>query len=1180
MKTLMREFFRSLRKNTSRFLTILAIIALGVAFFAGINAAQPAMIKSAVKYYQDYNLSDLRVMNPLGFKPGQVTKLKAIEGVETLQPSITKDVFMVFGEEEKAVRLYSFDPAAHSDESLNKPEVLEGRLPKASGEIALDPDSYISTKFKLGQKVTFRAPKINEEEPEPITRNTEYTIVGLVKSPLYVSLERERTNIGDGNLLTFALVLPEDFVDKTPSEYFLRLAGTQSLDPSQSAYKEKVKALKSKVDQLGEDIMGAETADLKAELSDNRDKLAKEKTKALEELKAAKDKLDQGRQDITDGKARLEKETAEGEKKLAEGRKELQENRQKLLEGRLKYNEGLLEWQKGSAEFTAGKQAYDEKALELAQGKAELDAAKGQLDMGRAMLHQNQATMDQAKGQIETFGKIVKGLRKVRKSIPDVPTLSQEQYDEILGNIEEISPETAQSIRQFIPFETPNAPSAIRNFLDTSLDSVEASYESAKATYDEGKANYDQAQKDLDQGQADYDAGLKKYKAGKKKLDAAKEDLDKAQKKVADGKAKLDETKKKLDDGEVKIDQAEADLEEGQQLLDEKSKEGKAKLAQAEKDLAAGQKKYDEEKAKADKELAKADEELLKAERQIRDIPSAWFVNSREGNIGYSAWFDNAEKIGRVALVFPFFFFLVAALVSLTTITRLVEEERGQIGTLKALGFNRWAIATKYLTYALLAALIGSAIGLALGSQFFPRVIIGAYGMLYNFKATLVDFQPLYALISVALALLATLGAALGAITSEIRQVPAMLMQPKSPPPGQRIFLERFKGLWSRLSFSQKVTFRNLFLYKKRFWMTVLGISGCTALLLTGFGLKDSVDDIVRVQFGEIFLFDQMVHLDKKMPAAQRNVDAIMKARPEVASYDPAFMETMEAKAKGSDRTYDLEVRVPKDPQNFGKFVALRDPNSGQALDLTDDGVIITEKISNLLNLKVGDEIQYQDSDRRQFKAPVAAITESYVGHTLFLTPSLYEKVHLMKPDYQSAYVNLTAAGKADEEQVKLTFMDLESVNAVSSSQAILDNFKDQMDSLIYVVFVLIAAAGLLAFIVLYNLSNVNIAERQRELATIKVLGFRAREVDNYVFRENLVLTLFGALLGSGLGMALHKFIMKTMEFDDMMFGKNIHALSFLFAIALTFLFTFIVNFIMHFALQRINMVESLKSLE
>ncbi len=1164
-KPLFKEFLRTIKNNLGRFLSIVAIIALGVGFFAGINATKPDMIKSASLYYQDTNLMDLRSMNPLGYSTDDIKRVKNVPGVRSIQESYTKDLFLSSGDEKLVARIFSMDLKTYKESStINKLHLLSGRLPEKSGEIVISNEKYSGNPIELGTTIKISVP--DNMEIGKILKKTDFTVVGIFESPLYVSYEKEQTNVGSGKINIVAYAPSEDFSMEKPSELFFKISGTENLNPHTDEYKNTVEAVKTEIDAIGRDIMARETRDLRAELEKGKKELQDNKEKAAKELSDAENKLIQGEKDIATGESTLLTEEADGKKKIADGRDEVLKNRMALLDGRLKYNEGFLQWSKANNEYLAGKAKLD-------SSKAQLDSARMQLDSSKATLAQSRVQLESAKAQLDMLKQAVDGINKVMATLPPTPEFTEAQYNEMIKQVEIYSPQTADYIKTYIPYTTPGSVNLIRGFLDSTIAQLNSTYEISQKQYDDGLKQYNDGVAQYEKGELAYADGLAKYEAGAKELEAGKAELDA-------GKNTLDETKKTLDDGDVKLDQATLELDQGEKELNTKVAKAKADLEKAKADLAKGKEEFIKQKADVEKKLAEADDKILKAERDIADVPDKWFVTTRDGNPDYTSWFENADKIGQVATVFPFFFFLVAALVSLTNITRIVEEERTQTGTLKALGYSNAAVSAKYILYALLASLLGCGIGLGLGFTMFPNVIIDAYKLMYSIPYKIIEFNNFYAVISVGLALLSAVGAAVAATLSDIKERPAQLMQPKAPPVGKRILLERITPLWKRLSFSRKVTFRNLFLYKKRFWMTVIGISGCTALILTGFGIKNSVDAIGNNQFKQLFVYDQLVIVDNKKSAEERDLNQIAGSVPEVKSYRINLSGSMKVHVPGSDRTFDATLLVPENSAGLDSFINLRERISKKKLQIPSEGAIINEKLADSLKLKVGDELSYEDTDKRQFKTVISDITENYVNNYIYMSPETYQKVHLMKPNYNGIWVNLSDEGLKNETSVTEKFLKNNAVVTVISTAEITRSFDSQMSSLSFVVLVLVLAAGALAFIVLYNLSNVNITERQRELATIKVLGFRDQEVTAYVYRENIFLTLFGALTGMVMGFLLHRYIMTTLEITNMMFGKNIEWTSYLFALLLTFLFSAVVNFIMHFALKRINMVESLKSIE
>ena len=553
-------------------------------------------------------------------------------------------------------------------------------------------------------------------------------------------------------------------------------------------------------------------------------------------------------------------------------------------------------------------------------------------------------------------------------------------------------------------------------------------------------------------------------------------------------------------------------------------------------------------------------------------------MNTREDNPGYSDYEENADRINAVASVFPVFFLLVAGMVCLTTMTRMVEEQRTQIGTLKAIGYSRLAIAGKYCVYAVLASLLGSALGMAFGFRLFPTVIYGAYDILYNLPPITITFQWGYAVASTLIAVLCTVAVALIACYGELISQPATLMRPRAPKAGKRIFIERIKFLWKRMGFISKVTARNLLRYKARFFMTVLGIAGCAALMVAGFGLKNSISVIVPRQFDDIYAYDMILGLkDETAQADLAQLKADLEADKRITGTLPVRQKVMDA-ANGSSKA-EVHLMVPEDAGRLTTFIKLRHRSDGSAAAMSKTGVLITEKLARMLGVSVGDTIALKEAETT-VEVPVADVVENYVFHNVYMDPELYRKVYHEEPLYNSVIGITDSGGEAAEKQLGTDWLGREDVFSVNFTTSISDNFEDSIKSLNTVVLVMIISAGCLAFVVLYNLTNINICERIREIATIKVLGFYNNEVSNYVYRENFVLTIIGTIIGLGLGIVLHRFVVSNAEVNMVMFGRNIETLSYVYSAVLTFAFTLFVNFVMYFRLRDVSMVESLKSVE
>ena len=653
---------------------------------------------------------------------------------------------------------------------------------------------------------------------------------------------------------------------------------------------------------------------------------------------------------------------------------------------------------------------------------------------------------------------------------------------------------------------------------------------------------------------------------------------------ITSGEEKLRSAEKELKEKEQQLKNAEntlieskKNLEEGKKLAEAKFAASKVDLAKGKEDLEKGKKDYELGKAKFEKEIAAAEAKLNKAESEIKNIKEpSWIVLDRNSHYSYVDYKNNADSIDRIAKVFPVFFFLVAALVCLTTMTRMVDEQRINIGTLKALGYSKNKIASKYLIYSLSASFLGSIAGLAIGFTLFPIVIFDAYGIMYNLPKVQLQFNIPIAILITLVSIAVTTLSALFACYAELKESPANLMRPKAPKEGKRILIERITFIWKRLSFIGKVTVRNIFRYKKRFFMTVFGIAGCTALLVTGFGIKDSIETIIDKQFGDIFKYNLSINIDKDYSKSEKdNFAKELKERDEIKDSLMILSENAKISTEKGDK--DLSIIVPENLRTVSDFINFKNRKSKEELTLSDNGIVLSEKAADVTKIKVGDELKIK-VDSNEYSLKVTGITENYTFNYAYISPKYYKDIFNEEPNYNSFIVSINNID--NEEDFSKEIMENQIVKGVSFNTNIKENFDNIIKSLNYVVLVMIVSAGALAFVVLYNLTNVNISERIREIATIKVLGFYDNEVSAYIYRENIILTIFGILFGSLLGVLLHRFIIFTVEIDNMMFGRSIDLTSFLYSAALTIFFAVLVNVTMYYKLKKVKMVESLKSVD
>ena len=1356
MKALRKEFWMEIRKSKSRFISILLIVALGVAFFSGIQASSPDMRYSGDAYYDESSLMDIKVVGTMGLTSDDVSSIESIDGIESAEGAWSTDVMCGEGQKQKVLHIESIN------DTVNKLDVQEGRLPEKSGEIFLDSTFASSNEYKVGDKVALR-----EEGDSPVLVTTEYTVVGTGRSPLYISFNRGNTTLGTGEVNGFGYVLPEDFDQEIYTQIYVTVHGAKGLTSYTDGYENLIAKIKDRVENIADDRcqirLAAVKADAQEEINDAQKKLDDGKKEADEKLADAKEELDKGEKDLEDGrkeyedgKSQLEDaktELADGKKQLEDAKTELADGKTQLEDAKAQLADGKSQLESAKSQLSSSKSQLDTARsqlddgwsqvnaakAQLADGQAQLDSAQKQVTSGLAELEENQKTLDEnkakladGKAQIEageqqleaakqtlttkqseldqSKAEIIAGQQQIestrtqlnaqKQQITDGlsqvsageaqlqdgisalesakaqltelqsqleivrasynaalenPDASQEEIDILAAQVSALEEQEAAVSQQIQASEAQiesqrQQLAATRSELESGLAAVEdglSQLSQKESELNAGREQITAGQAEIDAGwiqiqeqentlaasKAEIEAGEQELEKGQKQLKAAKKKLNKAQKEIdsnaetlAAGQAELDanvaklndneaqyasgleqynsgarqiaENEAKLTSGEQEIAENEAKLADGEKEIadnekkladgekeitdNEKKLQDAAKdLKKGEKDLADGKKEYEDAKKDAEDEIAENQQKLDDAKKELEDLEMPeWMVTDREDLPEYTDYGDNADRLRNIGQVFPVIFFLVAALISLTTMTRMVEEQRTQIGTLKALGYKKSAIAAKYICYAFFATLLGSVLGMLIGEKIIPYIIITAYGIMYHNVANTIsiDYQPGFALIASTASVVCTVGATLFASGKELQETPASLMRPPAPKEGKRVLLERLTFIWKHLSFSWKSTIRNLFRYKKRLIMTVFGIAGSMGLMLVGFGIQDSISDIAAIQYRELQHYDGMVIEDSDATEEEHaELFEYMKENEQIAHCNRVQMTKISA-PKGSS-SVSIYLFVPESLSEFAKDVTLKNRITGETYELTDEGAAISEKTASLLGLKVGDMIPLKKGDK-EYKVRVAVITENYMSHYLYMTPRVYEQTFGEMPEYENIVFTMQEDCKDDLEMAGTRILANPGALSISYTSSLASQVDRMLSTLDAVILVLIVSAGMLAFVVLYNLNNINITERQRELATLKVLGFYDGEVSQYVLRENVILTVLGIMFGAVFGILIHRYVITTVEVDAVMFGRNIKPLSFLYSGILTSIFSIVVNGVMHFKLKTIDMVESLKSVE
>lgn len=1130
-QALLKSSIREIKNSPGRFFSILGIIFLGVAFFVGIGATGPDMLRSADQYYQKHQLADFSLISSLGLTDEDKKIIENDSSVEKvvfeklvdIQQSTTSQVF----------RLYSYK----KNQPLNQLKVISGRLPEKEDEILLD--NNLSDQYKLDEELKF----LESDDPDDQLSRYTFKIVGFVTTPEFVDvIKRGNTTVGNGSIDSFAYVPEKNFKSEVYSRALISFKEARNVAAYSKEYDEFVKRSQKELETKLEPRKQARLNEIKEEaeetLNKNQKKItnAKQKIeKAQKDLKTAEKELEEGKKTYQSSKQQFEQEIAKASEKLAQSERQLNQSQQKLQVEAKNIDDAQTLIEEKEKELQASEQQVAE-ALEKKPVLTKAIADITQLDEG--------------------FKTIVTNLNALL-SVPE--EVREEPLFQIKAQLEEM-PLTGD-LKQMVT----------RIIATMTVTSIETSSVQLNHVRQELKSEQQKLRQQLAQ-----------LEESKQQLILGRQQFEQEKEKVSLGKAQIVAA-------ELKIKQGKKELEEGKAQLANEKEKGLTELAKAEKtlidgekQLAEGKKEFEETQRVEVPKLEKAQKKLTKEKEKIVDMqPATFTIINRETNPGYEEYKQNANRITSIATVFPTIFFLIAALVSLTTMGRMIEEKRVEIGTFKALGYKNKEIAQKFLIYSATAGILGSFLGLALGFYLFPNIIIRAYGQLYNMKEFITPWYWNYSLIALAVGLVCTVGIAMVALRVDLFSTPASLLRPKAPKAGKRILIERATFIWKRLSFNQKVTMRNLFRYKSRMLMTIFGIAGCTAMIVTGFGLKDSITDIAPIQFTNIWKYQGIVTFDDLDD--QESEQEFQRALSKI----PDLKETIEMNSEsltieGHNQTaQDIMVYTPKNPEELRKFVLLQDRKTNEKREINDQGAVINEKLAKLFSLEVGDTFTIKNADHEKYTLTVAAVAENYVGHFAYLTPTYYQKVFNQEPKYNTELLLFKGSlTKKEEREIANTLMKQEkvmNVSFLSDSSSVLD---DTTNTLNIVVWVLIISAGLLAFIVLYNLNNINISERIRELSTIKVLGFFDNEVTMYIYRENILLTIIGIGVGIVLGKTLHGYVLQTVELDMLMFSPIIHKMSYVFASLITITFTVIVGIVMYLKLKKVDMIEALKSNE
>lgn len=1076
--TYLKDIFREIKISLGRFLSILCIVAIGVAFFAGIKASAPDMKNSADTYFDKYNVQDIQVYSTIGLTKKDVAAIKKIKGVKSVQPSFSMDTLSQIDSTQMVIKVISYG----IDQKMNKIRVVEGRMPERENECLVEASSATNKlygTFHIGDTIKLQSG--TDEVLSKSLKHTKYKIVGTCYNPNYLSYEKGSSNIGSGTVNSFIYIQNTNVLKDYYTEVDVCVKGAKDLDCYSDEYFDVVDPVLKKIKKISNKQIDARIQSYQSE-------------------------LDEKKQEANDKFKDAENQFNDAQNKIDSGLSEIQSNELKLQNSKDQINQG---WN----EYYANLQLLD-----------------------------NIPTLQNAIAQIE----------ESEKKLPEL--LSQKEQVE--NGLQQINAEGDLNTKRTL------IQNAI-DFIDIALKKLENYPDSSDAETIRIKLN---EKKELLQGQLSL---IDQAIAKKAELEAILPQIQSGIEQIQAGVAKKAELQSQLNqllNAKNELNNAYVSLINGQAQYED----GISKIEDAKNELNKSIEQLTLSKAEFNIQKHDALRELSDAQLEIDKMEGKWIVLDRNSHYSYRDYGACADRMDGIAKVFPVFFFLVAALVCMTTMTRMVDEQRNEMGTLKALGYSKLQIASKYIIYALIASILGSILGCSLGMYLFPTVIFNAWNTLYNIDQIKFLFQPGLILLASGSVTGITLLATLYSIYSELIEMPSQLMRPKAAKAGKKILLERISFIWKRLSFLQKVTARNIFRYKKRFFMTIIGIAGCSALLVAGFGINDSISDIVNQQYNVIY------HYDATVSAKTSEITSQIKSLKGVK--DVYEEDHLAVTTKIENKDISTTVHIISNDKKFKDFCTLF--NGNKEFDLDDSSVLISQKMATKLNKKAGDTIKIKDANNKVIKAKIKGVFTNYVGHHIYASEFLYKSWNTSAKTTHIYLIKSKKTTKKFERNLGNKIMNIDSVQSVTFYSSLQKNFKDMIKSISYIVVVLVISAACLAFVVLYNLSNVNISERKREIATIKVLGFTRKEVDAYINRETILLTILGSLIGLGIGIGLHHLIMNLAEMDDIMFGRTINSISYVISFVMTIGFSAIINLFMHKKLNNIQMVESLKAVE
>lgn len=1188
-KILWKDIWQALRKSKGRFFSIAGLMALGSFALVGLKVAGPDMRATGTDYFRTLNVADITVIGDYGISATDEKQLNAIKGAEKVEYGYLKDV--TIRDQEASVRLFS------KPKAISKYQVKAGRMPKAASEIVLDA-SY-DGKYKLDDTIDF-AEKAGVNGGK-VLRRTRFTIVGFVYSGEILSeVNRGPSTAGSGELKGYGVVMSSVFDSDVYMLAHLRFTDLIKLDPYSTTYRDRVQAHKKTVENALKDAPKERLDELKttanATIDKNQKKLTdaeKKLTDTENQLKDARAQLDVGQAEITANEAAMATKVAEanaqiqtGAAQLATAEASLASAKQQLAEAQTQLAIGQRELISKRAELANAQTKLAAAQTQLNTANAQLTAAKQQLTTGQQTIAAKETELATSKGQLTAANKqYTDGIAQLNGAIAGLqqqltqPGLTPQQTAQLQQQLAGAQAKLAATQRDYAKFQQ-----------DT--------YTPGMAKITAGETQLAAAKADLATKQQQYNAGMQTYQAKLQTYNTSAAEIQNGQAALDAGantlasKQGLYNTKlTAYNAGMAQFNQKKQELATAQTALNTQKQDGEAQLAAAKATIAQKEAEYQEKAAefakaapKARKEIEDGKVALEKAKDKVAKLktPTYSAYNRREmvGGEGYKTYTTISQIIDSLANVFPIFLYFVAALVTFTTMARFVDEERINSGTLRALGYDRKDVIRKFTFYGFLASMLGTIVGIIAGHILLPMIVYNAYSAGFTLPPIQLIFRPWVTLISIGLGLLSAVLPAYLSAKGELADQAAELLLPKPPAAGSKIFLERIKFVWNHMSFTHKVTARNIFRYKKRMLMTIFGVAGAVSLLFTGWSVRGSIGEMAATQFGEIIHYDMIVAKNSDLTKTQaKDYDDLLNSAA-VKRHTAVHYEALSKVAGANGDSQEITLVVPQTTKDFAQYIETRDRKTQQPLVLPDTGAIISERFATLTGAKIGDTMTITDARDHKQRIKVAGITEMYMGHFVVMSRQAYEQAFKTTYKTNGNLINLKDNRTANVEKEAAKFMNLAATAGVVQNTTLTNQIDTIVKSLDKIMLVLIVVAGMLAVVIMYNLTNINVSERIRELSTIKVLGFFNKEVTLYIYRETILLTGIGILVGFGIGDALFRYILAVVPPDSVMFNPSVVGTSFLWPTVLIAIVTAVLGWVVNRTLKQVDMLEALSSVD